>query len=50
MVWAGHVTSLEDLTDEIKVSAGNSKGKRITGRPKRGFECGIKMDFKEIVL
>jgi hypothetical protein len=50
MRWAGHVASMEVERKVYKVLVGKPKGRRPLGRPRRGWEDGIRMDLREIGL
>jgi hypothetical protein len=41
---------MEEERKVYKVSVGKPEGKRPLGRPRRRWEYGIRMDFKEIGL
>jgi hypothetical protein len=47
---AGHVAGMGEEKKMYKVLVGKSKGKRPLRRPRRRWEDGIGMDFREIVL
>jgi hypothetical protein len=44
--WAGHVTRMEERK-LYKVLVGKPVGKRPLGRPRRGWEDGIRMDLRK---
>jgi hypothetical protein len=46
--WAGHVARMGEGRNMYRLLVGNSKGKRPLGGPRRIWENGIKMDFREI--
>ena len=48
MRWAGHVARMEEGRGVHKVLVGKPEGKRPLGRPRRGCEVNIKMDFEEV--
>jgi hypothetical protein len=48
MGWAGHVALMREERKVYKVLVGKPEGKRPLGRPRRRWEDGIRMDFKEI--
>jgi hypothetical protein len=48
MMWAGHVARMGENRKVHKVLVGEPKGKRPLGRPRRRWEDGIRMEFKEI--
>jgi hypothetical protein len=47
--WAGHVTRMEERK-LYKVLVGKPEGKRPLGRPRRGWEDGIRLDLRETGL
>jgi hypothetical protein len=47
MRWAGHVARMEEGRGVYRVLVGRPEGKRPLGRPRRGWEDNIKMDFRE---
>jgi hypothetical protein len=48
MRWAGHVARMGEERKVYKVLVGKPEGKRELGRPRRRWEDGIRMDFREI--
>jgi hypothetical protein len=50
MRWAGHVARMEEETKVYKILVGKPEGKRPLGRPRRRWECWIRMDLGEIGL
>jgi hypothetical protein len=48
MRWAGHVARMGEGRNVYRVLVGKPEGKRPLGRPRRGWEDGIKMDPREI--
>jgi hypothetical protein len=50
MRWAGHVARMGEERKVCKVLVGMPEGKRPLGRPRRGWEDGIRMDLREIGL
>ena len=48
MRWAGHVARMEERRGVYRVLVGQHEGKRPLGRPRRGWEDNIKMDFQEL--
>jgi hypothetical protein len=48
MKWVGHVASMGEGRNVYRVLVGKPEGKRPLGRPRRGWEDGIKMDLREI--
>jgi hypothetical protein len=48
MRWAGHVARMGEGRNVYRVLVGKPEGKRPLGRPRRGWEDGIKMELKEI--
>jgi hypothetical protein len=50
MRWAGHVAHMREERKVYKVLVGKPKGKRPHGRPRHGWEDGIRMDLGEIGL
>jgi hypothetical protein len=50
MRWAGHVGHMGEERKVYKVLAGKPEGKRPLGRPRRRWEDGVRMDFREIGL
>jgi hypothetical protein len=46
--WAGHVARKGEKRKFYKVLVGKPEGKRQLGRPRRRWEDGIRMDFREI--
>jgi hypothetical protein len=50
MRWAGHVARRGEGGNFYKILVGKPEGKRPLERHRRGWEDGIKMDFREIGL
>jgi hypothetical protein len=50
MRWAGHVAHIGEERKVYKVLVGKPEGKRPLGRPRRGWEYGIRIDLREIGL
>ena len=48
MRWAGHVARMGDGRGVHRVLIGKPEGKRPLGRPRRRWECNIKMDLREV--
>jgi hypothetical protein len=48
MRWVGHVACMGEGRNVYRVLVGKPEGKRALGRPRRRWEEGIKMDFREI--
>jgi hypothetical protein len=48
MKWAGHVARVGEERKVCKVSVGKPEGNKPLGRPRRRWEDGIGMDFREI--
>jgi hypothetical protein len=48
MRWAGHVVRMGEGRNVYRFLVGKPEGKRPLGRPRRRWEDGIKMDFREI--
>jgi hypothetical protein len=48
MRWAGHVARMGEGRNVYRVLVGKPEGERPLGRPRRRWEDGIKMDFREI--
>jgi hypothetical protein len=48
MRWAGHVARVGEGRGVYRVLVGKPEGKRPLERPRRRWEDGIKMDFREI--
>jgi hypothetical protein len=46
--WVKHVARLGERRDLYRVLLGKSEGKRPLGRPRRGRENNIKMDFQKV--
>ena len=46
--WAGHVAKMEESRITFKMLTGIPTGNRRLGRPRRRWECSIRMDLKEI--
>jgi hypothetical protein len=49
MKWAGHVARMGEERKVYKCRVGKPEGKLSFGRPRRGWEHGIRMDLREIV-
>jgi hypothetical protein len=47
MRWAGHVACMEKERKTYKGLVGKPEGNRSLGRPRRGWQDGIKIDFRE---
>jgi len=47
--WVGHVARMGDRKGENSVLVGKPEGKIPLGRPRRGREYNIKMDFQDVV-
>jgi hypothetical protein len=47
MRWVGHVSCMGEERNVCKVLMGKPEGKRPLGRPRRGWEDGIRMDLRE---
>jgi hypothetical protein len=45
--WAEHVARMGEEKEVYKVLAGKPEGKRPLGRPRRRWEDGIRMDFRD---
>jgi hypothetical protein len=50
MRWAGHVAHMGEERKVYKVLVGKPEGRRPLGRPRCGWEDGVRMDLKEIGL
>jgi hypothetical protein len=50
MRWAGHVARIVEERKVYKVLVGKPEGKRPLGRPRRGWEDGVRMDLRETDL
>jgi hypothetical protein len=50
MMWMGHVARMGEERNVYKILVGKPEGKRPLGRPRRRWEDGIRMDFREIGL
>jgi hypothetical protein len=50
MRWAGHVARMGEERKLSKVMVGNPEVRRQLGRPRRGWEDGVRMDLEEIGL
>jgi hypothetical protein len=50
MRWAGHVTRMGEKRKLYKVLVGKPERERPLGRPRHGWEDGIRMDVREIGL
>ena len=48
--WAGHESRMEEGRSAFKILTGTPTGKRLLGRPRRGWEENIRMDLKEISI
>jgi hypothetical protein len=48
MRWAGYVARMGEDRKVYKVLMGKAEGKRPLGRPRRGWENGIRIDLREI--
>jgi hypothetical protein len=48
MRWAGHVARMGEGRNLCRVLVGKPEGKRLLGKPRRRWEDGIKMGFREI--
>jgi hypothetical protein len=48
MRWAGHVAGMAEGRGVYRVMVRRPEGKRPLGRPRRRWECNIKMDLREI--
>jgi hypothetical protein len=46
--WAEHVAPMEEGRGVCKVLVGRPEGKRPLGRPRRRWECSIKMNVREM--
>jgi hypothetical protein len=47
MRWAGHVARKREERKVYRILVGKPEGKRPLGRPRRGWEDGIRMDLRE---
>ena len=45
MKWAGHVAHMGERRGVYRVLVGKLEGKRPFGRPRRRWECNIKLDL-----
>jgi hypothetical protein len=50
MRWAGHVVRMGEERKVYKDLVGKPEGKRPLGRPRHGWEDGIRMDLREMGL
>jgi hypothetical protein len=50
LVWAGHVSRMEEEKNVHRVLIGKPEGKRPRGRPRRRWEDRIRMNLREIWL
>jgi hypothetical protein len=48
MRWAGHVAHGGEKRNAYRVLVGRSKGKKLLGRPRFGWEDNIKIYVKEL--
>jgi hypothetical protein len=48
MRWAGHVARIGDGRNVYRVLVGKPEGKSPLERPRRRWEDGIRMDFRDI--
>jgi hypothetical protein len=48
MRWAGHVARMGEGKGAYRFLVGRPEGKRLLGRPRRGWKDNIKMDLREI--
>jgi hypothetical protein len=48
MRWAGHVARMGEGRGAYRVLVVRPEGKRSLGRPRRRWECNIKMNLREI--
>jgi hypothetical protein len=48
MKCAGHVACMEEMRNAYNILVGKPEGKRPLGKPKRRWECNIRMDLMEI--
>jgi len=48
MIWEGHVARMGERRGVYRIMVGKPKGKRLLGRPRRGWEDNIKMDLQEV--
>jgi hypothetical protein len=48
MGWEGHVARIGEERKVYKFWVGKPEGKRPLGRPRLGWEDGIRMDLREI--
>ena len=46
--WTGHVARMEQFRNAYRVLVRKPEGNRPLGRPRRGWEDNIKMDFREV--
>jgi hypothetical protein len=47
MRWAGHVTSMGETRNALKIFVRKPDGKRSLGRSRRRWENNIRLDFKK---
>jgi hypothetical protein len=50
MRWAGHVARMGEGRGVYRVLVGRPEGKRPLGRPRRRWECNIKIELREIMI
>jgi hypothetical protein len=50
MRWTGHVARVGEERKLYKVLVGKAEGKRPLGRPRRMWECGIRLNLMETAL
>jgi len=48
MRWAGHVAFMRVKRAVYRVTVGKPEGKTPLGRPRRRWECNIKIDLQEV--
>jgi hypothetical protein len=48
MRWAGHVARMGEKRNAYRILVEKAEGKRLLGRPRRGWLDNIKMDLREI--
>ena len=46
--WAGHVAKMKEGRSAFKIVTGKPTGKRLLGRPRRGWENNIRIDLEEM--
>ena len=46
--WAGHVSRMEENRSAFRILTSKPTGKRLLGKPRRGWEDNIRMDLQEI--